>query len=88
MTFVCESESAPSQSRFTYQLFADSQPTAGLQIFSKGEWKYVRHYPNGILVNLGDAIEFTTGGLLKAAVHRGMVIHWRCKKKDFYTSPN
>ncbi|KDR81229.1 hypothetical protein GALMADRAFT_136256 [Galerina marginata CBS 339.88] len=45
-------------------------PTAGLQVFLNDRWKYVRHYPNGILVNLGDAIEFTTGGILKAAVHR------------------
>ncbi|KAG6808498.1 hypothetical protein H0H93_016849, partial [Arthromyces matolae] len=51
--------------------FLYSQPIAGLQVFVNGAWKYVRHYPNGILVNLGDAIEFTTGGLLKAALHRG-----------------
>ncbi|KAG6843843.1 hypothetical protein H0H93_016908, partial [Arthromyces matolae] len=50
--------------------FLYSQPVAGLQVFVNGAWKYVRHYPNGILVNLGDAVEFTTGGLLKAALHR------------------
>lgn len=64
----------------TNLFFAVSQPTAGLQIFLNGGWKYVRHYPNAILVNLGDAMEFTTGGLLKAAVHRGMVISLALRK--------
>ncbi|KAF8884587.1 hypothetical protein CPB84DRAFT_1789100 [Gymnopilus junonius] len=46
------------------------QPTAGLQVFVNDRWKYIQHYPSRILVNVGDAMEFTTGGLLKAAVHR------------------
>ncbi|KAF5378501.1 hypothetical protein D9615_007173 [Tricholomella constricta] len=50
--------------------FLYSQPVAGLQVFMNHSWKYVRYYPGGIIVNLGDAMDFTTGGLLKAALHR------------------
>ena len=36
-----------------------------------GEWRYIRHYPNHIIVDLGDSMEFVTGGVLKASPHRG-----------------
>ncbi|KAJ7814527.1 hypothetical protein B0H14DRAFT_2850356 [Mycena olivaceomarginata] len=53
--------------------FLYSQPIAGLQILSPdGEWRYIRHYPEHIIVNLGDSLEFLTGGLLKAVPHRVM----------------
>ena len=38
---------------------------------SDGEWRYIRHYPNHIIVDLGDSMEFVTGGVLKASPHRG-----------------
>ncbi|KAF4602980.1 hypothetical protein EYR38_003384 [Pleurotus pulmonarius] len=51
--------------------FHYSQPIAGLQVLTApDEWKYVRHYPDHIIVDLGDSIEFLTGGILKASPHR------------------
>ncbi|KAF5355496.1 hypothetical protein D9758_006361 [Tetrapyrgos nigripes] len=51
--------------------FLYSQSIAGLQILTpNGEWKYIRHYPDHIIVDLGDSMEFLTGGVLKAAPHR------------------
>jgi len=52
--------------------FLYSQSIAGLQVFSPddGEWRYIRHYPNHIIVNLGDGMEFLTGQVLKATPHR------------------
>lgn len=56
----------------TLIIAADSQPVAGLQVLMPGgKWQYVRHYPNHIIVNLGDVMEFVTGGVLKALPHRG-----------------
>ncbi|KAJ6566508.1 hypothetical protein B0H19DRAFT_1257717 [Mycena capillaripes] len=53
--------------------FLYSQPIAGLQVLCPdGTWRYVRHYPEHIIVNLGDSLEFLTGGLLKAVPHRVM----------------
>ncbi|KAJ7915179.1 hypothetical protein B0H13DRAFT_2000692 [Mycena leptocephala] len=53
--------------------FLYSQPIAGLQVLSPdGKWRYIRHYPEHIIVNIGDSLEFLTGGLLKAVPHRVM----------------
>lgn len=38
---------------------------------ASGEWKYIRHYKDHIILSLGDSMEFLTGGVLKAAPHRG-----------------
>lgn len=52
--------------------FIDSQPIAGLQALSQdGQWRYIRYYPNHIIADLGDCMEFLTGGILKASPHRG-----------------
>ncbi|KAK7441025.1 hypothetical protein VKT23_016806 [Stygiomarasmius scandens] len=51
--------------------FLYSQPIAGLQVLTpNGQWRYIRHYPDHIIVSLGDSMEFVTGGVLKAAPHR------------------
>ncbi|KAK1235818.1 hypothetical protein PQX77_000952, partial [Marasmius sp. AFHP31] len=51
--------------------FLYSQPVAGLQLLtSRGEWRFVKHYPDHIIVDLGDSMEFLTGGVLKASPHR------------------
>ncbi|KAL0571098.1 hypothetical protein V5O48_010865 [Marasmius crinis-equi] len=51
--------------------FLYSQPVAGLQVLtSDGDWRYIRHYPDHIIVDLGDSMEFLTGGVLKASPHR------------------
>ncbi|TBU57580.1 Clavaminate synthase-like protein, partial [Dichomitus squalens] len=48
-----------------------SQPIIALQLMSPdGNWRYVQHVPNGIIVNLGDAMEMLSGGYYKAAIHR------------------
>ncbi|XP_006456789.1 hypothetical protein AGABI2DRAFT_195789 [Agaricus bisporus var. bisporus H97] len=48
-----------------------SQPVASLQIMTKdGQWKWVKHVENGVLVNIGEAIEFLTGGYYKPTIHR------------------
>ncbi|CAK7904090.1 hypothetical protein CAAN3_07S01860 [[Candida] anglica] len=49
-----------------------SQPILSLQIrdYFTGEWKFVGHRPGGLIVNVGDAMEFLTGGYFKAAIHR------------------
>ena len=50
--------------------FLFHQPVAGLQVQTQAGWKYVRSEPDGILVNVADALEFLSGGYLKSTVHR------------------
>jgi len=51
--------------------FIYSQPVSGLQVLSEsGKWQDIRYYPEHIVVNLGDSLEFVTGGLFKAIPHR------------------
>ncbi|KAF5325264.1 hypothetical protein D9619_009988 [Psilocybe cf. subviscida] len=48
-----------------------SQPVAALQILTKeGQWKWVKHIDNALVINAGDAIEFLSGGFYKATIHR------------------
>ncbi|KAF9016061.1 Clavaminate synthase-like protein [Hymenopellis radicata] len=48
-----------------------SQPVAALQILSRsGEWKWVKHIDNAMVVNAGDSLEFLSGGLYRATIHR------------------
>jgi len=48
-----------------------SQSIAALQILSPdGKWRWVRHIENGLVINAGDAMEFLSGGLYKATIHR------------------
>lgn len=52
--------------------FITSQPILALQIkdvFS-GDWRYVEHRENSLIVNIGDALEFISGGYFKACLHR------------------
>ncbi|KAJ7611498.1 hypothetical protein DFH06DRAFT_1244269 [Mycena polygramma] len=63
----------PAHTDFGSVSFLYSQPMAGLQVLCPDNiWRYIRHYPEHIIVNLGDSLEFLTGGLLKAVSHRGM----------------
>lgn len=52
--------------------FITSQPILSLQIrdYFTGEWKYVGHRPGGLIVNIGDTMEFITGGYFKSSIHR------------------
>ncbi|KAI0703881.1 Clavaminate synthase-like protein [Cerioporus squamosus] len=48
-----------------------SQPVSGLQVKSPdGTWRWVRHIPNALVVNAGEALEMLSGGFYKAAIHR------------------
>ncbi|RPD60545.1 Clavaminate synthase-like protein [Lentinus tigrinus ALCF2SS1-7] len=48
-----------------------SQPVTALQIMSPdGKWRYVKHIPNGLVVNAGDSMEMLSGGFYKATIHR------------------
>ncbi|KAG7095894.1 hypothetical protein E1B28_006582 [Marasmius oreades] len=48
-----------------------SQPVGGLQILSPdGQWRWVRHMENALVINAGDAIDFLCGGYYPATRHR------------------
>lgn len=48
-----------------------NQVVAGLQIrLSNGEWKYVKPVPQGIICNIGDTLNFWSGGYFKLTVHK------------------
>ncbi|KAG1737557.1 uncharacterized protein EDB91DRAFT_483113 [Suillus paluster] len=48
-----------------------SQPIAALQILTReGEWRWIRHMENALVVNAGDAMDFLTGGYYKGTIHR------------------
>ncbi|KAI3612054.1 Clavaminate synthase-like protein [Moniliophthora roreri] len=48
-----------------------SQPVMALQILGvDGKWKWVKHIENAIIVNIGDALDFLSGGYYKATIHR------------------
>ena len=50
------------------------QPVAALQVMTPdGVWKYVKPYPGGLTVNIGDAVQFWTNGYLKSSIHRVIV---------------
>ncbi|ODV93126.1 hypothetical protein PACTADRAFT_87042 [Pachysolen tannophilus NRRL Y-2460] len=52
--------------------FITSQPILSLQIrdYYTGEWRYVGHRKNSLIVNIGDSMEFLTGGYFKSSIHR------------------
>ncbi|KAF4123090.1 Isopenicillin N synthase [Geosmithia morbida] len=52
--------------------FLFSQPIAALQVLDHhdGKYRWVRHQPNGLVINFGEALERLTGGLFKATIHR------------------
>ncbi|CED82662.1 Iron/ascorbate family oxidoreductases [Phaffia rhodozyma] len=49
-----------------------SQPISALQVLTPGEnkWKWVKHTPGALVVNVADALDFLSGGVLKATRHR------------------
>ncbi|KAF7298740.1 Flavonol synthase/flavanone 3-hydroxylase [Mycena indigotica] len=48
-----------------------SQPVTALQFLGKdGKWRWVRHIENAMVINLGDCMEFLSGGYYKATLHR------------------
>ncbi|CDO77353.1 hypothetical protein BN946_scf184787.g2 [Trametes cinnabarina] len=48
-----------------------SQPVSALQIrCPDGKWRWVKHIDNVIVVNIGDSMEFLSGGYYKGTIHR------------------
>ncbi|TRM58072.1 hypothetical protein BD626DRAFT_586345 [Schizophyllum amplum] len=48
-----------------------SQPVGGLQILSPdGQWRWVRHIDNALVINAGDVMEFLCGGYYPSTRHR------------------
>ncbi|AOA60621.1 Hypothetical protein PP7435_CHR1-1569 [Komagataella phaffii CBS 7435] len=49
-----------------------SNPILSLQIrdYETGEWKFVSHKPDSLVVNVGDGFEFLSGGYFKSSIHR------------------
>ncbi|KAI0365382.1 Clavaminate synthase-like protein [Pilatotrama ljubarskyi] len=48
-----------------------SQPVSALQILCPdGKWRWIKHIDNAIVVNIGDSMEFMSGGFYKGTIHR------------------
>ncbi|KAH9848596.1 hypothetical protein C2E23DRAFT_889040 [Lenzites betulinus] len=48
-----------------------SQPVSALQIrCPDGKWRWVKHIDNALVVNIGDCMEFLSGGFYKGTIHR------------------
>ena len=48
-----------------------SQPITSLEVLMPdNKWRFVRHRPNALVINLGDAMHFLSGGYLKPTIHR------------------
>jgi len=48
-----------------------SQPVAALQILTKdGNWKWVKHIDNALVINSGDTMDFLSGGFYRPTIHR------------------
>ncbi|KAF7298739.1 Flavonol synthase/flavanone 3-hydroxylase [Mycena indigotica] len=48
-----------------------SQPISALQILGRdGKWRWIKHIENAMVINIGDAMEFLSGGYYKATIHR------------------
>ncbi|KAK0481287.1 Clavaminate synthase-like protein [Armillaria novae-zelandiae] len=48
-----------------------SQPVSALQILTPaGEWKWVKHIENALVINAGDALEFLSGDVYRSTIHR------------------
>lgn len=48
-----------------------SQPITSLEVLMPDDqWRLVKHRPNNLVINLGDAMHFLSGGYFKATIHR------------------
>ena len=48
-----------------------SQPITSLEVLMPDNtWRFVKHRPNALVINLGDAMHFLSGGYLKQTIHR------------------
>jgi len=59
-----------------------NQPISALQIMTPAnEWRWVKYQPGTVVVNVADALDFLTGGVLKATRHR--VVRPPLDQKDY-----
>jgi len=48
-----------------------NQSVSALQLLCPdGQWRWIKYIPNSLVVNIGDAMEFLTGGAYKATIRR------------------
>lgn len=48
-----------------------SQPIASLEVLMPdNQWRLVKHKPNALVINAGDALHFVSGGYIKPTIHR------------------
>jgi len=48
-----------------------NQSVSALQLLCPdGQRRWIKYIPNSLVVNIGDAMEFLTGGAYKATIHR------------------
>ncbi|KAK0234374.1 Clavaminate synthase-like protein [Armillaria nabsnona] len=48
-----------------------SQPVSALQILTpSGDWKWIKHVENALVINAGDALEFLSGEVYRSTIHR------------------
>ncbi|KAF7793433.1 hypothetical protein EIP86_004545 [Pleurotus ostreatoroseus] len=48
-----------------------SQPVSGLQMMRPdGSWKWIKHIDDALVINIGDCLEFMSGGYYKSTIHR------------------
>lgn len=55
---------------YGYLTILKTDDSGGLQVKISGRWRPVPYVENGLVVNLGDALEHNTQGLLRATPHR------------------
>ncbi|CAO1621569.1 unnamed protein product [Parajaminaea phylloscopi] len=48
-----------------------SQPITSLEVLMPdNQWRLVKHKPNALVINAGDALHFVSGGFIKPTIHR------------------
>ncbi|XP_039256706.2 uncharacterized protein LOC120333362 [Styela clava] len=71
----------PEHTDFGSLTFLFGDDLSGLQIKnSEGEYKNISEVPNSILVNVGDELQYWTGGRLKSTMHRVVIPEDRDKR--------
>ncbi|KAJ5907559.1 hypothetical protein N7495_000241 [Penicillium taxi] len=70
-TFAKEDTFVKGHTDFNTISLLFNQPISALQVQTpEGEWKWVKYVPGTAVVNVADALDFLTGGVLKATRHR------------------
>ena len=70
---------------YGYLTILKTDNVGGLQVKMNGRWNDVKYVENGFVINLGDALEHNTQGLLRATPHR--VIQRKNTTRSRYSWP-